>query len=240
VGAIVVTWFVVAPHIERLAKWPTIAIATLGVIPVTLSLVLIALPLWTKTRSLVAATIVLALVALVCSFADWGLEGNFAKLWAAVFAGWAFLTLFERLSWVVLVAVIVPVVDLLSVWRGPTKVITEHHFEVYTAVAIAFVLPGGEAFSFGPPDILFFGLFLGAAARWNLRIVRTWIAMTAMYSLTVVIATNTRFNGLAGLPFLSFGFLVANADVLWRRLRSPEDLSDSASLSSSGDGPVSS
>ena len=237
-SAIVLTWYIVAPHLEPGSKWPTIAIATLGVIPGTLLLVLIALPLWEKWW-VFPATLVFVLAAVICSLADWGLAANFAKLWAAVFAGWAFLRLFEQLTWVLLVAAVVPVVDLLSVWRGPTHALTRPEtFHVYTAVAIAFVLPGGQAFSFGPPDILFFALFLAAAARWELRVVGTWLAMTAMYSLTVVIATNTHFNGLAGLPFLSFGFLVANADLIWRRLRRPPsvDSSDSPVPSSSGDG----
>jgi hypothetical protein len=239
VGAIVVTWYILAPHLEQVPKWPTIAIATLGVIPGTLLLVLIALPLWQK-RWLLPATIVLVLAAVICWLAGWGLAGNFAKLWAAVFAGWTFLKLFEQLSWVLLVAIVVPVVDLLSVWRGPTHALTRPEtFHVYTAVAIAFLLPGGEAFSFGPPDILFFALFLAAAARWHLRIVGTWLAMTGMYSLTVVIATNTHFHGLAGLPFLSFGFLLANADLFWRRLRRPSaDSSGSPGASSAGDGPA--
>jgi hypothetical protein len=43
--------------------------------------------------------------------------------------------------------------------------------------------------------------------------------MTGMYSLTVVVANATHVGGLPALPFLSFGFLVANADLLWRRLR---------------------
>jgi hypothetical protein len=43
--------------------------------------------------------------------------------------------------------------------------------------------------------------------------------MTAMYSLTLVIANVSDVNGLPALPFLSFGFLLANADVLWRRFR---------------------
>jgi hypothetical protein len=40
-----------------------------------------------------------------------------------------------------------------------------------------------------------------------------------MYGLTVVIANVADVGGLPALPFLSFGFLVANADLLWRRLR---------------------
>jgi hypothetical protein len=235
VGAVVGTWFVVAPHLERVGLWPAIAIVSIAVMPVTLSLVLIALPLWPK-RWLPPAVVVLALVALVCSLADWGLAANFAKLWAAVFAGWAFLTLFEQLSWVVLVAAVIPLVDIVSVWRGPTHQITTHHFEVYTAVAIAFLVPGGGAAYLGPPDILFFALFLATAARWQLRVFWTWFAMVAVYSLTVVIANAADVGGLPALPFLSLGFLAPNADLLWRRLRRRS--ADSSASSSSADGPA--
>jgi hypothetical protein len=230
VAVCVVTWSIVAPHLDPVSKWPTVAIASFGVIPVTLVLVLIALPLWDE-RWLLPAAIVLAALALGLWLLGWHLPANFAKFGAAVFIGWAFLWLFERLSWILLVAIVVPFVDLVSVWRGPTHSITTHHFSIYRDVAIAFPLPGGEAYSFGPPDILFFALFLGAAARWQLRTTWTWVAMTAMYSSTVVIATTTNVNGLAGLPFLSFGFLVANADLLWRAMRS---------AGSSGSSPVSS
>ena len=41
--------------------------------------------------------------------------------------------------------------------------------------------------------------------------------MTGMYSLTLVLANATDVNGLPALPFLSFGFLLANVDLLWRR-----------------------
>jgi hypothetical protein len=220
VGALVGTWFVVAPHIGRVGLWPAILIVSILVIPGTLLLVLVALPLW-KERWLFPAAVVLALIAFGCTEADWGLAANFAKLWAAVFAGWAFLRLFEELSWVVIVALITPLVDIVSVWRGPTQHITAHHFEVYTAVAVAFVVPGGGAAYLGPPDILFFALFLAAANRWNLRVVWTWAATVGMYGFTVILANAIDVNGLPALPFLSFGFLVANADLLWRRLRKP-------------------
>jgi hypothetical protein len=230
VAACVVAWSVIAPHLDPVSKWPTVAIAALGVIPGTLLLVLIALPLWSR-RWLLPAALAFAGLAVLLWVMGWHLPANFAKLGAAVCVGWAFLWLFERLSWVLLVAVVVPFVDLISVWRGPTHSITTHHFSVYTDVAIAFPLPGGDAYSFGPPDILFFALFLGAAARWQLRTTWTWVAMTAMYSSTVIIATTTSVHGLAGLPFLSFGFLVANLDLLWRAMRS---------AGSSGSSPVSS
>ncbi|HET7567599.1 MAG TPA: hypothetical protein VFJ91_06385 [Gaiellaceae bacterium] len=217
-GAAVGTWFVVAPHLSPLHLWPAVIVVSAAVLPGTLLLVLVALPLWTR-RWLLPAAAALVLVAWGCEVENWGLAANFAKLWAAVFAGWAFMRLFEELSWVVVIAVVTPVVDAISVWRGPTHAITEHHFEVYTSVAIAFLVPGGGAAYLGPPDILFYALFLAAALRWRLRPVWTWVAMTGMYSLTIVVANAAEVGGLPALPFLSFGFLAANADLLWRRLR---------------------
>jgi hypothetical protein len=219
VGAAVGTWFVLAPHLPWLALWPSVAVLVAGVLPATLLLVLIVLPLWSQ-RWMLPAAVALALVAFGCTEAGWGLAANFAKLWAAVFAGWAFLRWFEELSWVVLIALIIPVVDAFSVWRGPTHTITTQHFEVYTSVSIAFLLTGGRSPAYlGPPDILFFALFLAAAARWHLRPGWTWLATAGMYSLSFVITVAAHLDGLPALPFLSGGFLLANGDLLWRRLR---------------------
>jgi hypothetical protein len=226
-AAVVVTWFIVAPHLGRLDLWPTILLVSIVVLPGTMLLALIALPLW-RRRWLFPAAVVLALIAFGCAQAGWGLAGNFAKFWAAIFAGWAFIRLFEELSWVVLVAIVIPLVDIISVYRGPTKAITEHHFHIYTSVAIAFLVPGGAAAYLGPPDVLFFALFLAAADRWGLRVVWTWASMTGMYGLTVIIATAAHVGGLPALPFLSFGFLAPNADLLWRSLRSGRSSSAAA------------
>jgi hypothetical protein len=230
-AVLVCAWFLTAPHLGRIGLWPAIILVSVLILPGTLALVLIALPLWDR-RWLFVAVVVLALVALVCTIADLGLAANFAKLWAAVFAGWAFLRLFERLSWIVLVAFIIPLVDIISVWKGPTHTITQHHFEVYTAVAIAFLVPGGGAAYLGPPDVLFYALFLAAAARWHLRVNWTWAATTFMYGLTIIIATAADVGGLPALPFLSFGFLVANGDLLWRAIRPSADSSGSSPASS--------
>jgi len=232
-AACVLAWFVVAPHLPHVGVWPSIIIVAVAIIPGTLLLGLIALPLW-RWRWIVVGVALSALLALVFSLLDWGLPANFAKLAAAVLAGWAFLRLFERLSWVVVVAAIIPIVDIISVWRGPTHAITQHHFGVYTAVAIAFLVPGGGAAYLGPPDILFWALFLAAAARWNLRVGWTWLATTSMYGLIVVVAEAAHVDGLPALPFLSAGFLLANGDLLWRAIRS----GDSPAASRAGDGPA--
>jgi hypothetical protein len=217
--AAVVAWFVVAPHLRYIGHTWNVWLVAVVVLPVTLLLVLLLLPFWSR-RWTWAATLVLALLALVFSLLGWGLPANFSKLFAAVFAGWAFLALFEALSWVVLIALVIPFVDIISVWRGPTHSITTKHFHVYLDVAIAFLVPGGGAAYLGPPDVLFYALFLAAAARWRLRVGWTWAAMTAMYALTIVVANAADVGGLPALPFLSAGFFLANGDLVWRRLRS--------------------
>jgi hypothetical protein len=215
----VVTWDALAPRLGSVGLWSEVAIIAAAVLPATLLLVFLALPLWSRRR-LVALGLVVFLVAAIATWrADAHLASNFAKLGAYTCGGWAFLWLFEEVSWVVIIALIIPFVDAVSVAVGPTNHIVHHHFAVYSAVAVAFVAPGGNAAGLGPPDILFYALFLAATVRWRLRPGWTWVAMTGMYGLTLVIANATNAGGLPALPFLSAGFLVANADLLWRRLR---------------------
>ena len=217
-AAAVVTWDTVAPHVGAVSLWPTVTIIAAGVMPATLGLILLALPLWSR-RWIIVAGAAFGIAAVTSWELNSHLVSNFAKLGAYTCAGWAFLRLFEEVSWVLVVALIIPFVDAISVAAGPTKAIVNHHFEVYSALAVAFVVPGGGAAGLGPPDILFFALFLAAAVRWRLRPGWTWLAMTGMYSLTLVLANAADANGLPALPFLSAGFLLANADLLWKRLR---------------------
>jgi hypothetical protein len=219
VAAAVVTWDAVAPHVGTVGNWPEVAVIAAGVLPATLALILLALPLWSRRRIVVVGLVIFLAAAVVTWEANSHLASNFMKLGAYTCAGWAFLWLFEELGWVLLIALIIPFVDAISVAAGPTHTIVTHHIEVYSAVAVAFVAPGGPAAGLGPPDVLFFALFLAATVRWGLRPGWTWLAMTGMYALTLVLANATDASGLPALPFLSFGFLLANADLLWRRLR---------------------
>ena len=67
---------------------------------------------------------------------------NFCKLFGVTAIGFWFLRYFESLSWIVLVALIIPWVDAYSVWRGPTKVIVTEHRSVFTNFSFAFPIPG--------------------------------------------------------------------------------------------------
>lgn len=221
-GVAVGTWYVVFPHVHHIGVWTAIAIIAAGVMPGMFGLALIALPLsrirWT---ALAAIAVALALIAFVCSESGQGLAANFAKFWAAIVAGWMFLYLFESLSLVVIIAPLIAVVDAISVFvpQGPTHQIIQNHPGVYTDVAVAFPASSDYISGLGPPDILFFALFLGAAWRWGLRTGWTWAAMTGMYGLTIVLTQAVDANGLPALPFLSAGFLGANADLLWKSYR---------------------
>lgn len=221
-GAAVGAWYAVSLHVAWIGLWPSVVVISAGVLPATLGLAYVALPLWSR-RWMFPAAVAIGLVAFATWHYDWKLASNFAKLVAFAFVGWAFLQIFEELAWVVLVAVIIPIADAISVFapHGPTHEITAHHVAVYNDVAVAFLAPGRHAIQLGPPDILFYALFLAAARRWSLRPGWTWLATTAMYAIMTPIAIGADVDGLPALPFLSVGFLAANGDLLWRRLRRP-------------------
>ena len=188
-------------------------------IPATFALILLVLPLW-RARGLLLVGVALAVLALVLEAGDFNIPANFTKLAAMTALGFAFLALFESVSWVVLVAALIPWVDAYSVWRGPTRKIVEEQRDLFTTLSVAFPVPGerGSA-NLGLPDVLFFALFLSAAARFRLRIGWTWVALVASFAVTLLAAAAFDVAGLPALPLLSLAFLAPNADLLWRRLR---------------------
>jgi hypothetical protein len=205
----------------RLSLWGSIAWLCFLVIPAVFGFVWLALPAWAAPlRQLLTATVVFAAAAVVLQATGASPVANFAKLGAMTLGAWCFLRFFEELSWVVLVALIVPVVDSYSVWRGPTNTIVNKHVQVFDALSFTFPVPGIDAGAkLGLPDLLFFALYLGAAARWSLRAGWTWVCLTASIGGTIALTTVLDVNGLPALPLLSVGFLLPNADLLWRAVR---------------------
>ncbi|MFL5980148.1 MAG: hypothetical protein ACJ74R_00365 [Gaiellaceae bacterium] len=202
------------------STWWDIAFLGLVLIPACFALVWIVLPLW-RARGLLAVAAALALLAWAFHDAGWNTGENFCKLFAVTAVGFAFLRWFELLSWVALVACIIPFVDAFSVFspRGPTNEIIKHHEHVFTTFSFAFPIPGERAAAnLGLPDLLFFSLFLAATARFALRSRLTWLVMTASFGATLAIASVWR-GGLPALPLLAIGFLAVNADLIWPRVR---------------------
>jgi hypothetical protein len=204
-----------------LSLWGSIAWLSFLVIPAVFGFVWLALPAWAlPLRRLLAATVAFGALAVVLQATGASPVANFAKLGAMTFGAWCFLRFFEELSWVVLVALIVPFVDSYSVWRGPTNTIVNKHVEVFDALSFTFPVPGFDGGAkLGLPDLLFFALFLGAAARWRLRPGWTWLCLVASIGGTISLATAFDVGGLPALPLLSVGFLLPNADLLWREVR---------------------
>jgi hypothetical protein len=219
VAAALAVYFTVHERLPELSLWWDVAVVAVLVIPAVFAPVGLLLPLRNMPWRWVAAIVFVGL-AVGFSFLNWEAPSSFAKLAAATFIGWMFVDFFEEASLVILVALIIPWVDAYSVWRGPTNTIVHHHKGIFERLSFAFPVPGeSNTANLGLPDLLFFALFLAAAAQFKLRTRLSWLLMTASFGVTIVIAVWLDLGGLPALPLLSLAFLLANGDLLWRQFR---------------------
>lgn len=210
---------------ERLPGLPSgldVLVHSAIVLPVFAAMIWIALPLANAgNKALLAIVLISGVVASTLTLLDVDSAANVAKLVCYASVGFWFLTLFEELWWISLVAVLVPWVDIWSVAAGPTEYVVEQQPGFFEQISVTFPNPGETAtVNVGPPDILFFALFLAAADRFALRVSWTWIGMTAFLAGTLMLVWS--WDGIAGLPALPavcLGFLLPNADLLWRNVR---------------------
>ena len=214
-------WGTVAADLPALRESLAVAVAALVVLPAFTLAIWLALPLarFRATWLLIAAAAAGGLW-MAFYFVDFEIASNISKLSCFVLVGLWFLSLFEFLWWLSLVALLVPWVDIWSVAFGPTRYVTEEQPQFFDSVSIALHVPGQTATAnIGPPDIVFFALFLAAAQRFHLRIAWMWICMTGFLSLTLALVWIVDSSGLPALPAVCLGFLVPNADLLWRDAR---------------------
>ena len=220
--ALLVVYDSIHEHLWDASLWWDVAWLSLVLIPAVFALVWFVLPIRTL-RGLLPVGVVLAAVSYGLDRAGVDIVANFGKLAAMTVLAFWFLTYFENVYWVTIVALIVPVVDAYSVWRGPTNHIVKKQEKVFETLSIAFPIPGEKnSANLGLPDLLFFALFLAAAHRFGLRVNWTWLALTASFGTTMALAVwrdPFGIGGLPALPLLSIGFLVANGDLIWRRFR---------------------
>jgi hypothetical protein len=214
-------YYGVHEDLPSLSQWGNVTFLALGLMPATLLLVWLALPLREQAPPrLAVGALSLVVLAVVLELAGLDVAANFVKFAAVASAAWWFLGFFEALSWVLLVAVLIIPVDSFSVARGPTKEIVENQPQVFDALSIAFPLPGEHSSAqLGLPDILFFSLFLAAAARFGLRVGWTALLMALSFGATLALAVGFDVAGLPALPLLSAAFIVVNADLIWRAYR---------------------
>jgi len=219
VATTLVAWDAGAGVLPDGGRWPDVLVVALVLLPLTFAVPWIALPA-AAARGILPMAAALVVLALLLDLAGMGSLFNVAKVLALTALGFWFMRLFEALSWVVLVAVIIPWVDALSVWRGPTDYVVSEQPSLFDRVSIAFRLPGEEgSANIGPPDILFFALFLAAADRFGLRVRWTWLSMVGLLALTLAGTTVFEIDGLPALPAIAIGFLAPNADLIWRAWR---------------------
>ena len=132
------------------SRWD-VAIVAVVLLPATFAVVWLLLPI-ACARGVLGVAVATSALAAVLQLADLTAAANVAKLVAFALVGFWFLQLFEALSWVVLVAAVIPWVDIASVYRGPTRVVVEEKPGLFEQVAVAFALPGeDDAARLGPP-----------------------------------------------------------------------------------------
>ena len=219
---VLVAYGALARHLPGLPTGADVLVQSALVFPAFAATIWLALPLArSHVRPLLVAAVLAGVLSLVLVVLDWNAPANVAKLACYALVGFAFLAFFEDLWWVALVAVLVPWVDIWSVANGPTEYVVEQRPGIFEHIAVGFPSPGETGtVNIGPPDVLFFALFLAAADRFRLRVAWTWVGMTGLLAGTLVLVWAwDGVSGLPALPAICLGFLLPNGDLLWRGLR---------------------
>jgi len=203
--------------------FPAFSLRTDIVVSAALSLAVVAWLVWGlyPLRVLGHGLLVVAAVGLPLGALLTGLEllplANVAKVVAAAALGLWVAENLERVSWVVLVAVVSAAVDIVSVYGGPTKALLDEGPRVVGYFTVALTWSGYDAAegytALGISDVVFFSLYLGAARRFGLRPLASAVAMVASFVVTVAAAL--WWEALPALPLLSVAFLAVNADKVW-------------------------
>jgi hypothetical protein len=182
------------------------------------------LPLRRLGRRLPLLAVVALPLAVLFVWLGWVPFANVAKVVAAASLGIWIADELERLSWIVVVAVVSAVVDVVSVAAGPTKALLGQGPVVvgYFTVAVSWAgYSYRDAFTgLGISDVIFFALYLGSAQRFGLR--TRWSAVAMIASFLGTIAAAMWWTALPALPLLSVAFLAVNADLLIAKLRGPK------------------
>jgi hypothetical protein len=221
-AAVLLCWGSGSSHLPALPVRLDIMLSSAVVLGAVACLVWGVLPLAALGRRLpLVALVALPCAALFVSL-GWVPAANVAKVvFAAALGIWIAAEL-ERVSWVVVIAAVSAVVDIVSVAVGPTKAILEKGPVVVGYFTVAVTWMGytyGEAYTgLGVSDVIFFAVYLGAARRFHLRAGWSAVAMVASFLVTIAVAM--WWTALPALPLLSVAFLAVNADLLVARIRS--------------------
>ena len=198
--------------VSSLVSLPLLALILFGLLPLRRA----------GSRLLIIAAAALP-VAVVASYLQWMLPADLAKILLAAALGSWMAAQVQTVAVIVLIAGLSTIVDMYSVFAGPTKVLLARAPQTVDYFVVTLPLFGytlREAYSaLGTSDLLFFALYLGATLVFDLRLRLTLVCMTASFLATMVIGLWV--SALPALPLLAVAFVAANGDLLWRNLRSP-------------------
>jgi len=222
-GAALLLWGYLSRYLPALPIRLDIMLSSAIVLALLGVLVWGMLPLRSLGRRLPLVTVVALPLAILCVWLHLVPLANVAKIVAAGALGIWIAEELEQLSWIVVVAAVSAVVDIVSVAVGPTKALLGKGPVVVGYFTVAVTWMGysyDEAYTgLGVSDVIFFALYLGAARRFGLRV--GWSAVAMVGSFLATIAAAMYWTALPALPLLSVAFLAVNGDLLWRRLRRP-------------------
>jgi len=220
-GALIILWGFFSSRLPALPVRANIMLSSALVLSLVAVLVWGLLPLHTLGHRLPLLTVVALPLAILFVWLGWVPLANVAKVVAAAALGIWIAEELERLSWIVIVAVVSAAVDIVSVAAGPTKAILEQGPVVVGYFTVAVTWAGytySEAYTgLGISDVIFLALYLGAARRFGLRV--GWSAVAMVVSFLATIAAAMWWTALPALPLLSVAFLAVNGDLLWKKLR---------------------
>ncbi len=222
-GVALILWGYLSQYLPALPVKLDIMLSSAVVLALLGALVWGMLPLRTLGRRLPLVTAAALPLAVLCVWLHLVPFANVAKIVAAGALGIWIAEELEQLSWIVVVAAVSAVVDIVSVAVGPTKALLGKGPVVvgYFTVAVTWLgYSYDEAYTgLGVSDVIFFALYLGAARRFGLRVGWSAVAMVASFLLTIAAAMF--WTALPALPLLSVAFLSVNGDLIWRRVRRP-------------------
>ena len=220
-GALIVLWGLLSSSLPALPVRADIMLSSALVLSLVAVLVWGLLPLHALGRRLPLLTAAALPLAILFVWLGWVPLANVAKVVAAAALGIWIAEELEKLSWIVIVAVVSAAVDVVSVAAGPTKAILDQGPVVVGYFTVAVTWAGytyGEAYTgLGISDVIFLALYLGAARRFGLRV--GWSAVAMVVSFLATVAAAMWWTALPALPLLSVAFLAVNGDLLWTKLR---------------------
>ena len=226
-GAALLLWGYLSRYLPALPLRLDIMLSSAIVLALLGVLVWGMLPLHTLGRRLPLITIVALPLAILFVWLHLVPFANVAKIVAAGALGIWIAEELEQLSWIVVVAAVSAVVDIVSVAVGPTRALLGKGPVVVGYFTVAVTWMGysyDEAYTgLGVSDVIFFALYLGAARRFGLRV--GWSAVAMVGSFLATIAAAMFWTALPALPLLSVAFLAVNGDLIWRKVRRPASAS---------------